>query len=128
MSLDAALHINMLRAEFQSPLASDAISTVAQPQGDAFSGHLAGFDAPSGDKGAGTTFLSDVSGIVSDWSKGANEIKKMFDEALAGKPLSATQLLYLQASTHAVAFEFEAMGKVVETSSNAIKTTVQTQV
>jgi len=129
MSLDATLQINVLRAEFQTPLASEAggVGVAAQVDANGFASRLddlQGARAPIEDSNL-TTNLSD---IVGEWSKGANEIKKMFDAALGGKPLSQTELLYLQASTHAVAFEFEAMGKLVETSSNAIKTTVQTQV
>ena len=74
------------------------------------------------------TVPSAIKSLFNTWSKDQNSMHKVMQVALSGQNFNSSQLIMLQQATYKVSFELEAMSKLVEQASSAVKTTMQTQV
>ncbi len=75
-----------------------------------------------------TTAQGGLKGLLGQWGNDQNAMGKIMQVATSGQQLSPQQLVVLQAATYKVTFEMNTFSKFAETASNAVKTTMQTQV
>ena len=66
--------------------------------------------------------------VLRTFSQNEAGLSAVMQAALSQEELSPKQLVILQAATYQVTFEMSALAKLAETSTNAVKTTMQTQV
>ena len=75
-----------------------------------------------------TKIPSPLKSMLNSISKGHATMDNLMKEAMSGKQMSPGKLLVLQSSVYAYSSNIEAASKIVETATNAVKTTMQTQV
>lgn len=66
--------------------------------------------------------------LLDVWSKDTGTMDKIMNIALSGKDFKPGELLVMQSVTAKTSLELDAINKLVETASGAVKTTMQTQV
>ncbi len=71
---------------------------------------------------------SPLKSLVGAFAKDQGAMGKLMDVAMSGQQFSPGQLLTLQSASYKITFEMDAMSKMAETVSGAVKTTMQTQV
>jgi hypothetical protein len=71
---------------------------------------------------------SPLKSLLNTWSNDTGAMDKIMNVAMSGQNFSPGQLLVLQSATAKVTLELDAINKLVETASGAVKTTMQTQV
>jgi hypothetical protein len=74
------------------------------------------------------TISSPLKNLVGSIANDQGAMTKLMNVAMSGQQFSPAQLLTLQSATYKVTFELDAMSKLAETASGAVKTTMQTQV
>ncbi len=71
---------------------------------------------------------SSLKNLVGSLANDQGALTKLMNVAMSGQQFSPAQLLTLQSATYKVTFELDAMSKLAETASGAVKSTMQTQV
>ena len=71
---------------------------------------------------------SSLKNLLGLWSKDTNAMNGLMDVAMKGGAMQPQEMILLQSATYKITFELDAMSKLAETASGAVKTTMQTQV
>ena len=67
-----------------------------------------------------------IKGLLNSWEQDSTKMNKITDLALSGQKFSPSQLIALQAATFKLTFGLQTASKLVETATNAVRTTMQT--
>ena len=71
---------------------------------------------------------SPLKSLLETYNSDSSSMSNLMKVAMNGQSFSPSQLLLLQSASFKITFELQAIDKLVETASGAVKTTMQTQV